>query len=278
MQEIKRSNRDYILTIGIRGGEVTVKPPLRVSFQVDKSIKGSLNEMRLSIYNLSEQNRLAIVKDAEDNSTVIPISLSIGYEGRLETIYKGTIQKASNQRQGADILSMIVGLDGGIDGLKSFTNRTVEGNERAVDACLSDMPRTAIGKISERPPLTRPKVLVGNSLRLIEETIGPNETYYIDNEQLFIVGDSEVVANFVPVVSAATGLINTPSRESSVVTFQTMMNPSIKIGGRVNLVSTTAPHLNGVYKVSTISYAGDNEGPDWSQVCTGTLANEVTVL
>jgi len=277
LREIKRNKRDYILTIQARGGEIIVRPPIRINFQVDKSDEGQLNKVQMTIYNLSERNRLALVKDSEEQKT-IPVNLSVGYDGRFETIYKGTILTGSNERRGPDIITTISGLDGGADGLFSFTNRTVEGGERAVDACLADMPNTTIGKINTRPVLSRPKVLVGNSLKLIEETIGEDETWYIDNEQLFIIKDNEVVSNFIPVVSAATGLVSTPAREFSKVTFETKINPAIKLGGRVNLVSTTAPYLNGIYKVRTMSYAGDNFGDAWNQVCTGMLIKNAVVI
>lgn len=254
-----------------------MRPPIRVNFQIDKSIRGQLNKMQLSIYDLTEQNRLALVKDAED-SRRIPVELSVGYDGRMETVYKGNIQTGANERKGPSIVTSIMGLDGGTDGLGSFTNRTVEGGQLAVDACLRDMTNTSVGKITARPTLSRPKVLVGNSLRLIEDTISPAETWYIDNEQLFIINEDEVVTNFIPVVSAETGLISTPTKEFNEVTFESAMNPSVKIGGRVNLISKTAPYLSGVYRVETISYAGDNFGDNWSMTCTCRSANDVRVL
>ena len=65
----------------------------------------------------------------------------------------------------------------------------------------------------------------------------------------------------------------------SKVTFSTLMNPFIKIGGRVNLSSKVAPHLDGIYRVDSIVYNGDNRGQDWKQDCTGFLVNSgVTVL
>lgn len=274
---VRRFNRDYQLTIGILGGTVTVKPPMRIEFQADKSIRGQLNKIQIKLYNLSERNRLALVKDAEQRKR-IPLSLSVGYQGRLELVFKGTVHKGENTRQGPDIITTLEGLDGGFDYLNSFTNRTVSGGRRAVDSALEDMPNTTAGKINDRPALSRPKVLVGNSVRLIEDTIGPGETWYIDNEQLFIISDNQVTSRLIPVVSAETGLISTPSREFQEVTFQTLMNPSIKIGQRVKLISATAPHLDGVYKIDTISYSGDNFGDDWSQTCTGRLAANSVVI
>jgi len=272
-----RFNRDFLLTVRIRGGEVTVKPPMRIAFQADKSIRGQLNKIQIKLYNLSEKNRLALVKDAEERKR-IPLSLSVGYEGRLELVFKGTVHTGRNAREGADIITTLEGLDGGFDYINSYTSRTVEGGRRAVDAALEDMPGTIVGKIRPRPTLTRPKILVGNSAKLIEDTIAPDENWYIEDEQLYIVGDNEVTSAFIPVVSAETGLISTPEREFQLVTFQTLMNPSVRIGRRAKLISRTAPHLDGIYKMETISYQGDNYGDEWSQTCTGRLASGAVVI
>lgn len=269
--------RDYELVVRVTGGNVTVKPPMKIEFQADKSTRGQLNKIQIKLYNLSEKNRLALAKDAEQRK-VIPLSLSVGYKNKLELVYKGTVHKGGNSRQGADIITTLEGLDGGFDYLNSFTNKTVASGEIVVDAVLGDMPNTTKGKINKRPVLTRPKILIGNSIQLIEDTLNPGESWYIDNEQLFIISENEVVSQLIPVVSAETGLISTPTRDSQEVTFQTLMNPSVKIGYRIKLISKTAPHLDGIYKIHTISYSGDNYGDDWSQTCTGLLASGAVVL
>jgi hypothetical protein len=102
--------------------------------------------------------------------------------------------------------------------------------------------------------------------------VGPGETWYIDDEQLYVIKDNEVTSGLKPVVSAATGLISTPTRDSKLVTFETLMNPTVKIGGLASLKSATAPHLDGIYRIETIAYSGDNYGDAWMQTCTGTLA------
>lgn len=274
---MNRKGRNYRLTIGIRNGEVVVEPPLRVSFDAMKSIRGGLNKMTLQVWNLQEKNRLAIVKDAEQQ-TRIPFSLSVGYQDRLELIFKGTVHTGENQRQGPDLVTTLESLDGGFDFLNSFTSTTIRSGQRAVDAALQDMPNTQRGKITQRETLTRPKVLVGNSAQIIDDAIGPGETWYIEDEQLYVIRDNETISSFIPVVSAETGLISTPERKSREVTFQTLINPSVKIGRRVQLISATAPHLDGVYRIETINYKGDNYGDEWTQVCTGRLLAEAVVL
>lgn len=273
MAPLSRFERSFELVVN----DVSVLPPLRVAFQADKSIDGALNKIRLRVYNLAERNRLAIAKD-EDETRRVPLSLRVGYRGSLRLVFKGTVTKAGTSREGPDIVTNIEGLDGGFDFLTSFTSRTVRGKSAAIDAILRDMPNTARGKIAPQAELVRPKVLVGNSAKLIEQQIGPDETWYIDNEQLNIIGSADVTGSFAPLVSAETGLIDTPQRDKSEVTFRCMIDPTIKIGGLCELRSLLNPALNGLYRVKTISYSGDNYGSDWSQTVTGTPATDYRVL
>ena len=270
---MSRFDRDFELSIL----DVVVKPPLRVVFNATKSVTGGLNKMNLQVYNLKESNRLRIVKDAEEQKR-IPIELKVGYKGSLQTIFKGTVHKGSNDRKGADFISSFECLDGGFDYLASFTSKTVRGKDKAIDAILLDMPNTTKGKLTEQVALIRPKVLVGNSIKLIEEALGEDESYYIDNEQLFIVKAGEVVSSFIPVATASTGLLNTPQRKAQEVSFEILMNPSIIIGGLVDLRSENAPHLNDVYKVRDITFDGDFDGQNWSQLVTCFSAGNYKVL
>ena len=268
--------RDYELVIGVGSQAVIVKPPIKIAFSCDKSISGSLNKMNINIFNLKESNRLAIVKNSEDSDIYIPIQLSVGYKDKLEPLFKGSVHRGENSREGADFVSSIECLDGGVDFINSFTSKTVKSGQR--DAILADMPNTTKGKMTTPNSLQRPKVLVGNSAQLLSDTLDDNETWYIDNEQLFVIKDDEVISSYIPVVNAESGLLNTPQNEQYKITFDTMMNPSLKIGGLCRVESKTAPHLNGTYKIETINYSGDNYGNDWKQAVTALLQKTYKVL
>lgn len=272
-----RFERNYQLTIGIGNRAVIVRPPMRIVFNVDKSTDASLNKMALEVYNLRESNRLAIVKDSDDQER-IPIVLQVGYNGTLQTIFQGSVNRGQNKREGPDFISSFDCLDGGDDFLYAFTSRTVRGKDTAISEILRDTPNTTRGKITQLGGITRPKVLVGNSMQLVQEMLGPDETWFIDNEQLFIIKDDELTSSYIPVVSAETGLLNTPEREEKDVTFQTILNPSIKLGGQCQLRSLTAPYLNDVYKVTQMNYTGDYDGNVWVQTVTGVVVPNAKVL
>ena len=271
-----RFGRDFELVVRVGTKDVIINPPFRVVFDGTDSESGGLNKIQIQLYNLPERKRLLLVKDRE-GPAIIPVSFSVGYENNLQLLFKGAIDVGQNERQGPDIITTI-GCKDGLDTLDAFTARTVKGGQTAVNALIEDMPVTTAGKITERPVLTRPKVLVGNSLLLIEETIGPGESLFIKDEKLYILKSNEVLGRFTPLVNAATGLISTPTREANIVTFQTLMNPSIKIGKLAQLQSVTAPHLDGIYKIRDINYSGDNYGDDWSMSCTGLLSSDWVTL
>ena len=79
-------------------------------------------------------------------------------------------------------------------------------------------------------------------------------------------------------MSADTGLIGTPEADKNELTFVTMLNPAIKLGGLIKLEATFTPYLGGIYKVKAITISGDTDGDDWSQQCTCIKAPNYEVL
>jgi len=268
--------RDYELVLTLNTDEVVrIIPELRVQFDITKSVKGGLNSCRIKIYNLSADKRKKLIKDKTDNSIKMPFLFRAGYE-KIETIFKGTILEASSVREGVDFVTTINCLDGGYDFINSYTSKTVTNNN--IDNLLTDSPNIEKGKITELKQLFRPRVFVGKTFKLISDMLAEDETYFIDNEKLHIIKDDEVIDDYIPLIQPSTGLLNTPVRKNKEVSFSTLMNPVVKIGGLVELKSTTAEHLNGVYKVITIRYSGDNYGKDWLQECICQSSKEYKVL
>lgn len=271
-----RFNRDYKLVILKDSKEIIITPPFRIVFDASKSVSGGLNKLNLKIYNLIEATRLSLVKDKDDN-TYIQLKLFIGYDGKLEQVFQGSIFRAQNIREGAEFYNSIECQDGGVDYLNSFTSKTIKG-AGVIDSLLKDMPNTSKGKIADIQELIRPKVLVGNTTKLLDEIVDNETTWFIDNEQLYLIKNNQVVSSLIPIVDATTGLLNTPENDLKKVTFSTILNPSIRPGGQCQLISRTAPHLNGNYKVETIIYKGDNYGNDWTQTISGYLLANKEVL
>lgn len=272
-----RFDRNFILTVGLGSQAATIRPPMRVVFKIEKNGgSGGLNSANIQIYNLKDSTRSKLFKSKEEQ-TPLPVELQIGYGDDLGVIFRGSVQEGTLQRNGPDFISTLQCLDGG-DTLYSFTSATVRSKDAVFQAATKDMPRTKRGKITPQKEIIRPRILVGNSLQIITDNLNPGEKWFIDNEKLNILKDNEVLSSYIPVVSARTGLKNTPKIENLRVEFDTLMNPSLKIGHLCRLESLTAGKLNGIYKLDQMTYNGDNYGDIWGQTAQGLLTTDYKVI
>lgn len=290
-----RFGRNYSLEIiTLNNQKITIQPELRITFDVTKSVKGSLNNGTIQIYNLSQTNRNLIIKDediteedknkektkTEDGTRTLPtdymqFELKAGYS-KIETIFKGAISKASSKKQGAEFVTTIEAYDGLYDMQNSYTSKVVKGN--ISEQVIKDMPTVKKGKITEQNPLLRPRVLVGNSFKILEENLALNETYYVDDGVIHIIKEKEVTNSYIPLVNSETGLLNTPEKLQKEVKFETMMNPLLRIGGLMQLESLYDKRFNGIYKINTIHYTGDYSGSDWKQEVLCIACNDYKVV
>lgn len=273
-----RFDRTYELTVALPGNRVvTVRSPVRIAFNVSKSVAGGLNVADIKLFNLSETNRLAMARNPED-STYVRVELKVGYGDTLALVYRGSLLRGTNSREGADLVTTLNSKDGWTDQQNSFTSRTVKGKSGAIYALLSDMPNTARGKLTEQPALLRPKVMVGQTMQLINSLVADDATWFIDDEKLYILKNDEVISSYVPVVNAATGLLDTPTRENYRLTFKTLLNPALRIGQLCEMQSVTAPYFNGIYRIDAVGIMGDNYGTDWTQTVTCLAAGDYKVI
>ena len=264
-----RSGRNYELFIDLKSARpdlprqtVLIRPPIRITFSGSKSVAGGLNRIDLEVYNLAEDKRLAIAEDPEEDKNT-SLQLSVGYGTNLEPLFRGTIYRAENARDGAEIITSIECVDGGFDYQFSETDRTVAAGADPVTAILKDMPNTERGFIRQRQPLQRPKVMSGRSARELDKIVEDDEFWFILDGRLNIIQEGQSIGGTIPLVSPATGLLETPTREQQIVTFRTQFNPSVKAGGLLELESTLAPQMNGAYQARTITYDGDLDGDSW---------------
>jgi len=271
-------NRDYRLYVKDGSRVFVVEPPLRIVFDGTKntglnSAFGS-NSFNFKIYGLRKENRDIFIKQAAQKKSV-SLELKVGYEGRLDTIFLGMLFRGSVQLDEDGFVVKASAFAGGAAYMSSYTSKTVTTKSGAVDALINDMskidPTAQRGSIMKFSDLVRPKVLVGNSTKLIQESLADDEEFFIDNGLVNIKKKNDVIGSYIPLVSAETGLLNTPERDFLGVKFETLLNPSIKIGSSFKLESKVIPQYNGIYQAISISYSGDNEGDDWKQGIVGRL-------
>ena len=262
-----RFGRNYKLFIRLTESDVVeIKPPLRIQFEAKKTIISDVNELKLKIYNLNRDKRNKLIKDKAqqgENDRYLQVILQVGYDDLID-VFIGNVYEAGSVKQGADYITTLTCKDGGFDFRNSFTSKSVSASVSIVDELLKDMPNTNKGKVTAQPPRARPKVLVGATTELIQDNLSDDETYFIDNEQLNIIKQDELVDDFAVEVSSNTGLLNSPQKQETFIIAETLMNPAIKCGGQVNLISQLED-LNDLYRVDTIEFKGDYRGQEWGQ-------------
>jgi len=262
-----RFNRDYRLYIRFSATDVVeIKPPLRIQFEGKKTIISDVNELKLKVYNLNRDKRNKLIKDKAQqggNDSYLQLILQVGYDDLVD-VFIGNIYEAGSTKVGPDYITTLVCKDGGFDFRNSFTSKTIAPGIPVVEELLKDMHNTNKRKITTLGTRVRPKVLVGSTANLIQENLKDNETFFIDNEQLNVIKEDELLSDYTVEVSSDTGLLNAPLKQETFIIAETLMNPVIKCGGQVKLISDIIT-LNDLYRVDTIEYAGDYRGQDWKQ-------------
>jgi len=262
-----RFDRKYKLFIRLSETDVVeILPPLRLQFEAKKTIISDVNELKLKIYNLEPNKRNKLIKDKSQqngNDKYLQVILQVGYDDLVD-VFIGNIYEAGSTKKGTDFITTLVCKDGGFDFRNSFTSKTIDPSVNLVDELLKDMQNTKKGKVTTLQTRTRPKVMVGATADLIGESLNDNETFFIDNEQLNIIKENELIDSFAVEVSESTGLLNTPQKQETFVIVETLMNPAIKCGGQVLLISSVT-ELNELYRVDTIDFKGDYRGNEWGQ-------------
>ena len=263
--------RNFRLEIDLSADKtIVIAPPMQISFSCSKGFGGSLNQLTLKVKNLNSSDRLALVKDRADGTKVIPVRLFAGYANDIKLITSCTIFECNNARAGAEIETNITAVDGGHDLQTSNTSASVRSKEQSIKTLGSNLKRIKTGEVAVQDEVFRPIVLVGNTIQLARNSIQADEDFFIDNEQYFILKKSKFRKGQVPIVSSSTGLLNTPKKSSNIIIFTTLLDPTLKLGGAVNLESTLSAGLNGTYKVMSINYSCDYEGAAWQQEVTVT--------
>lgn len=277
MLDTRRFYRNYKVVIYVTGQAIEIIPPFEMSFSVSESLETKTpNKLLLKIKGLAQNTRSRLAK-SEDDGNYIQIEFFLGYQDSVRRVFKGNVKECTSSREGVGFTTTLNCEDGGHDFRYAYTSKVIEGKDHAISAIIDDMPNTEKGAITQQDSLIRPKVLIGNSYDLIQESNRGNQVY-IKDERLNILSEQETTGVRAVLVSAKTGLLDTPVFKDGAIEFQTMFNPEIEIGGIISLESYLASDLDGIYKITQISSSGSTHGSDYKQTCAAKLTKDYKVL
>lgn len=264
---------------------------LRIKFSVKRSDTMTPNVADIRVYNLEEQTALRIRKE------FTKVILQAGYEGNFGVIFQGNIKQVILGRESAtDTFIDIVAGDGDRAYNFAIVNTTLAAGSTQLDqvtAASSAMADkgTTLGHLGEMPTekLPRGKVMYGNAREFLRDVAqSTNKNWSIQDEKITFIAQKAYLPGERVVLTSKTGMIGTPNQTNEGVNVKCLLNPMIKIGGRIQIdnasiarykINLSVPNspanipapltADGVYYVLVVEHQGDTRGIDWysSLVC-----------
>lgn len=287
-----RFDRSYKLLIGKKGQDknaITIEPPIRLSFDIQKDVKSEPNENTIKIYNLAESTRKEIEK--QDLRCV----LYAGYveEKNTTLLASGDIATAYSYHAGADWVTEIYFLDGLVEsrdtavtlGYAANVNSTVIINDIAAKMGLKLI---ADNSLSERK-WENGFSFYGAARKALDKIVaGTGLEWSVQNGELQIVNKGKATKRQGVVLAKDSGLIGFPERtreaaraksadsedEKKSKRQKTTLSNQAKDGW--NVKSLLLPQVNpadkvrleslsvaGWFRAETVKHIGDSHSGDW---------------
>ena len=290
-------DRNYLLRISDLDDDnniiqFEVRPPFNVDFNCGRRISGS--SLDIIIYGLGEKKRLLLSKrnyefaqslvvengilqsnpidglkkvSAERGGKELIVELLVGYgdDSNLRQIYIGEILQVKNSLSSVGFETYIECISDLSARNKYYSTRTITNKVDAIEKLMKDAG-LEVGTIAPvGNEYIRPKVISGRPLEILKKMANITEIFYTDNGKGYFVpseGYIEQSIRIIP-VQASTGLLNTPSRQSQIVTFKCMINPNFALRSIIRLKSFVDPTVDGYYEIFDMIYVGNYEGESW---------------
>jgi len=286
----RQYKRAYELTIVPKEGDAKVIRELRVNFEITKSVLSFPNLCRLNIYNPNEDT-LSLLQDK-----FTEIIFNAGYEGNIKLLFKGQIRNVFQNRAGVDRIITLYAGDGEKDWQNATFNKTFTENvsiSSAIDEVLKSFKEVTVGTISGIPNVAdkvRGQTLSGSSKDILDKF---SEEYGFD----WSIQDGEIVINPVDqplegdeavLISAATGMIGSPTITEIGADVNTLLNPKLLPNRAFKIESVNADvqlgnlffrevkrtSAEGTYKVQEVTFKGDSREGEWTSMTKGRAINE----
>lgn len=282
--------RTCTLIVSNAKGDALDLSALHIKFNVKRSDTQTPNIADIRVFNLSEATAVKIRKEFSR------IILQGGYKDNFGVIFEGNIKQVILGRENStDTFVDITAGDGDLSYNFAIVSTTLAAGSRHQDhiaaaAGAMNSGGTTLGYVGDLPPtkLPRAKVMHGMSRDYLKQSAdNTSQTWSIQNGKIQFIPLKSYLPGTAIVLTSKTGLIGTPLQTTYGVNMKCLLNPKIKVGGRIkidnrivallkiNLSVPLSPEnipapvsADGVYYVLVIEYEGDNRGIEWYSVLT----------
>lgn len=242
---------------------------LRVAFDIERSLARNPNKAEIKIWNLSDDTRRSIETTRRPR-----VRVRAGYIDGTSSIFFGGLREVRSQIEGSDIVTTLSGVDGGHQLQTARTSRSHAGGTTYADVIsgLANDLRVGVGNAVEAfrergagaalETFFEGTVTHGPAAQELDGLVrSRNLEWSVQDESLQVLPRGRALAGEALVVSAATGMIGTPSISNhGVVTLETFMIPDVFPGRRISMESR---FITGAFRIAKCQYVGDTHGKDW---------------
>lgn len=285
---MNKFDRNYILTITELGKpDIQITWPTTLEFNVVRNTLSSANACQIRLFNLSLEHRDRLRQNQSDYGATFgykqDIELRAGYGNNLAVIFRGNINYAFSQREGVNYITTLESFDAGLAQVNGYVDLEFSKGtpiKQVITEIANTLPDVTIGAIGLFiGALTKGASFTGNAMQILYELTGGG--CYIDSGKFYALGTYEYVQSIdsVSEISSASGLLQTPQLERTIVTFDMIFEPKLNIGTQVTLNSSTETGFNGQYIVKGVKHRGVISGAICGvAITTGTfLAGEQNI-
>lgn len=239
--------RQAQLIVGTKlsGGRSNIVPPNartirnRVKFTVDKTSEGNANKATIQIFNLSQDTRNFL------EGTGLFLMLKAGYQDAMSTICVADILKGKHERQGPDV---ITSLECG-DGETAMRDATVSvglgagaKNTQVIEQAVAAITAFNVSRgFTETIPSRSYAggfTYSGPAKELLRTQLkNVGLEFSIQDGELNIFAPGKTDGTIAVEIGPKTGLVGFPTKTPLGVDFVSLLNPSIRPGRLIKIVS-----------------------------------------
>ena len=277
------------LTVG-KGSAGLELGALRVVFATRKGDVETPNSAEIRVYNLSAGTANRIRRE------FTRVVLQAGYQDNIGTIFDGTIRQVRTGREnGTDTWLEIIAADGDAAYNFATVNTTLAAGSKPADrVAVAQAAMAEKGAGAGYTPdlggqaLPRGKVMYGMARQhMRNEAETTDTTWSIQDGKVQMLPRAGYLPGAAVVLTHETGLVGTPEQTQDGIRVRCLLNPRLRIGGRIKLDNASVlraktdlkasallpPSLDhdGIYRILTVEFRGDTRGNDWyaDMVCIG---------
>ena len=252
---------------GNNNAPIIIQNPFTIMFSIDRANMSVAEKATFRIYNLGQSTRNQIYKDEWTSLQSKRMVLKAGYASQptLTTIFDGLIETChSVRKQGeTNYITEIEADNYASVLLNSTTTQSLSGKvfkSQLINQLVNDiigagpagyLTTGAIHKYNDI--LYNVNVSENSWNRLRNET---DNSCFIDNGIIHVLANNEYLQGSLSEINSATGMLGSPKRFEDQVIVEMLFEPSLIIGQKVTLNSSSNQIFNGDYTITGINHYG----------------------